>query len=270
MAVSSFAANQRPLTVHEFMKMGSRTRVIAHRGFSGNAPENTLAAIRQAISVGADMVEVDVTVTADGHVILLHDETLDRTTNGKGPPFESSLDDIKKLDAGSWFDPRYEGETVPTLVETLETVKGLILINIEIKAEAVEFGVVRKVAGQIVTQGMLDQVVVSSFSPDALRQMKATNPAIITASLFNKELHIGRDPLEILREVDSQAFNISSKRLTVAMVERCHRQMIPVAVYTVNEPEEMRRVMGMGVDAIFTDYPDQMLEIVAELQGPPP
>jgi glycerophosphoryl diester phosphodiesterase len=70
--------------------------------------------------------------------------------------------------------------------------------------------------------------------------------------------------------VDSQAFNISSKRLTVAMVERCHRQMIPVAVYTVNEPEEMRRVMGMGVDAIFTDYPDQMLEIVAELQGPPP
>jgi glycerophosphoryl diester phosphodiesterase len=254
----------RPATIEAFMKLDSPTRVIAHRGFSGHAPENTLVAIRQAIEVGADMVEIDVTVTSDGHVILLHDETLDRTTDGQGLPTEKTLDEIRRLDAGSWFGPDYAGEKIPTLSEALETVKDRILINIEIKSEAVEHEVVPKVAALIVEHGMLDRVVVSSFSPEALRLMKITDPAVITATLFNKELHTDRDPLEIIMEVGSHGFNISGKRLTAEMVERCHKHGIPVAVYTVNEPSEMRRLMELGVDAVFTDYPDQMLEVVEE------
>jgi glycerophosphoryl diester phosphodiesterase len=254
----------RPATIEAFMKLDSPTRVIAHRGFSGHAPENTLVAIRQAIEVGADMVEIDVTVTSDGHVILLHDETLDRTTDGQGLPTEKTLDEIRRLDAGSWFGPDYAGEKIPTLSEALETVKDRILINIEIKSEALEHGVVPKVAALIVEHGMLDRVVVSSFSPEALRLMKITDPAVITATLFNKELHTDRDPLEIIMEVGSHGFNISGKRLTAEMVERCHKHGIPVAVYTVNEPSEMRRLMELGVDAVFTDYPDQMLEVVEE------
>ena len=130
--------------------------------------------------------------------------------------------------------------------------------------KAREHGVVPKVATLIVEHRMLDRVVVSSFSPEALQLMKTTDPAVITATLFNKELHTDRDPLEIIMEVGSRGFNISGKRLTVEMVERCHKHGIPVAVYTVNEPSEMRRLMELGVDAVFTDHPDQMLEVVEE------
>jgi len=261
----AFAADdQRPTTIEAFMNLDSPTRIIAHRGFSGQAPENTLVAIRQAIEVGADMVEVDVTLTADGHVICLHDETLNRTTNGQGLPTDHTLEAIRRLDAGSWFSPDYAGEKIPTLAEVLETVKGRILINVEIKSEAVEHDVVPKVAALIAEHEMLDSVVVSSFSPEALRQMKISDPTVITATLFNKELHTGRDPLEIMLEVGSRGFNISSKRVTPEMIERCHRHGIPVAVYTVNEPSDMRRMIEMGVDAVFTDHPDLMIEVVAE------
>jgi len=256
--------DHRPTTIEEFNKLDSPTRVIAHRGFSARAPENTLTAIRQAIEVGADMVEVDVTMTADGHVVCLHDETLDRTTDGQGLPTDLTLEAIQKLDAGSWFAPGYAGERIPTLTEVFETVKDRILINVEIKPEAVEHDVVPKVAAIIVEHEMLDSVVVSSFSPEALRRMKTTDPAVITATLFNKEVHTDRDPLEIVLEVGSRGFNISSKRVTPKMIERCHRHGIPVAVYTVNEAPDMRRLIEMGVDAVFSDYPDRMLEVVAE------
>ena len=243
-------------------------RVIAHRGCSGRAPENTLAAIRQAIDVGADMVEIDVTMTADGHVILLHDETLDRTTDGVGAPTDMTLDEIRRLDAGSWFGPEYAGERIPTLAEAFETVKGRVLMNVEIKTEAVAHGVVPKVAAAINEHEMIDQVVVSSFSPEALRLMKITDPAIVTASLFNKELHTGRDPLEIIQEVGSRGFNIAAKRVTEAMVERCRNHGFPVAVYTVNEPAELRRLKDMGVNAVFTDHPDLMIEVLARGASP--
>jgi len=249
------------------MEIDGSIRVIAHRGFSGQAPENTQVAIRRAIDVGADMVEVDVTMTADGHVILLHDETLDRTTDGKGPPTAMTLAEVRALDAGSWFAPDFAGEKIPTLVDALESVKDRILINIEIKSEAVEHGVVPKVAALIVEHGMVDQVVVSSFSPEALRRMKVTEPAVVTASLFNKKIHTGRDPLEIIQEVGSRGFNISGKRLTAAMVDRCHRRQIPVAVYTINKASVMHRLMAMGVDAVFTDHPDRMREVVADSES---
>ncbi len=264
LATGAFAAGgEGPATIEAFMKTNSPTRVIAHRGFSSRAPENTLAAVRQAIDVGAHMVEVDVTVTADGQVICLHDETLDRTSDGSGAATDMNLAEIRQLDAGSWFAPEYQGEKIPTLIEVFDTVKGRILINVEIKPEAVEHGVVQKVAALINEHKMRDSVVVSSFSPEALRLMKTTDPAVITASLFNKDLHTGRDPLEVIQEVGSRGFNISGKRLTPEMLERCHRHEIPVAVYTVNDPTTMRSLMELGVDAVFTDHPDLMLEVVA-------
>jgi glycerophosphoryl diester phosphodiesterase len=261
-------ADDHPSTIEDFMDTDAPIRVIAHRGCSGRAPENTLVAIRQAIEVGADMVEIDVTMTADGHVILLHDETLDRTTDGAGPPTVMTLDEIRRLDAGSWFAPEYAGERIPTLAEAFETVKGRVLMNVEIKAEAVAHGVVPKVAAAIDEYGMIDQVVVSSFSPEALRLMKITDPTVVTASLFNKELHTSRDPLEIVQEVGSRGLNISARRVTEAMVERCRSHGFPVAVYTVNEPAELRRLKDIGVNAVFTDYPDLMLEALAEGPGP--
>jgi glycerophosphoryl diester phosphodiesterase len=258
-------AADQPTTVPEFMTLGERTRVIAHRGFSAEAPENTLAAVRRAIEIGADMVELDVTMTADGNVICLHDETLDRTTDGRGPATERTLAEIRRLDAGSWFSAEFAGEPVPTLAETLDVVDGRILLNIEIKPEAVPHGVVGAVADLVRGRRMVDRVVVSSFAPEALRRMKLAAPEIATVSLFNDELHDGRDPLEVVLEVGSRGLNISAKRVTPELVERCHRHGLPVGVYTVNRTQPMRRLIRLGVHAIFTDRPDRVREVVRAL-----
>lgn len=252
---------ERPVTVAEFMVVNGGTRVIAHRGFSARAPENTLAAVRLAIDAGADMVEVDVTGTSDGHVICLHDETLDRTTDGRGRATARTLNEIRRLDAGSWFSPRFANERVPTLGEVLEFAQGDILVNIEIKPEAVPHGVADAVAALIHDRHMGGSVVVSSFSPDALRRIKVADPEIVTISLFNPELHDGLDPLEIVQEVGARGLNISSDRVTRELIERCHRHGFPVGVYTVNRKRKMRRLVAMGVDAVFSDHPARMIEV---------
>jgi glycerophosphoryl diester phosphodiesterase len=251
------------------MTIPSPTRVIAHRGFSGRAPENTLAAIRDAITIGADMVEVDVTMTADGQVIILHDETLDRTTDGHGPATGQTVDEIRRLDAGSWFGPEHRGERVPTLAEGLESVRGRILVNIEIKPEAVERGIVAEVAALIVEHSMHDQVVVSSFSPEALRRIKIADPDVFTVSLFNDDFHDAMDPLEIVQQVGARGLSISKDRVTPEIIERCHRHGIPVGVYTVNKRRHMRRLIDIGVHAIFTDHPDRLIEVLAERDAVP-
>jgi glycerophosphoryl diester phosphodiesterase len=118
------AAANRFADIVEFLELGGRTRVIAHRGFSGVAPENTLVAIRRGIEIGADMAEIDVTLSKDGYVVVIHDETLDRTTNGTGPVSDATLEELQRLDAGSWFAPEFAGEKIPTLGEVLDLVRG--------------------------------------------------------------------------------------------------------------------------------------------------
>lgn len=255
-------AGDRPATIEEFYDAETRTRVIAHRGFSSEAPENTLTAVRAAIEVGADMVEIDVTLTADGNVVVIHDETVDRTSNGTGEVFRFSLSEIRELDAGSWFSPAFAGERIPTLDAVLAEVEGRILLNVEIKSEAVGRGVVAKVAAAIRERGMTDQVVVSSFAPTALEQMHGVAPEIRTAVLFNNTLHKGQDPVEIVTGVGASVFNIKRTRLTKKMLRRCHEHDIPVGIYTVNKPRRMRRTVKKGVEAIFTDHPDRLLEIL--------
>lgn len=251
------------------MKLDSRTRVIAHRGFSARAPENTVAALRRAIEIGADMAELDVTVTSDGHVVCLHDETLDRTTDGLGPATDRTLAEIRRLDAGSWFAAEFAGEPVPTLAEVLDVADGRILLNVEIKPEAVPHGVVDAVARLIRDREMVDRVAVSSFAPEALRRMKVIAPEIVTISLFNDDLHDGRDPLEIVMEVGSRGLNMSANRATAELVERCHAHGLPVGVYTVNSKRRMNRMIALGVHALFTDRPDRLIDVLATRSDAP-
>ena len=265
-------AGDRPPTIDAFLDPGGRTWVIAHRGFSGRAPENTVAAIREAIAIGADMAEIDVTLTADERVVVIHDETLQRTTNGSGNVGDYSFDEIRSLDAGSWFAPQFAGEKVPTLGEVLDTTKGRILLNVEIKSEAVDRGISDKVAATIMERGMTDQVVVSSFSPTALEQMHIVAPEIRTAVLYNKEFQRGQDPVEIVRGLGASAFNIRGSRLKAKMLRSCREHGIPVAVYTVDKPKKMKRWVKKKIDAIFTNQPDRLIEVLEEIQvtTPPP
>ena len=255
-------AGDRPSTIDEFYEPGARTRVIAHRGFSGTAPENTLAAVRAAIRIKADMVEIDVTLTTDDHVVVIHDETLDRTTDGTGDVSLFTLAELQRLDAGSWFDSAFARERIPTLDEVLEEVEGRTLLNVEIKSEAVARGVVSEVASAIRAREMIDQVVVSSFSPAALEEMHEVAPEIRTAVLYNSKIHEGLHAVEIVTELGASVFNIKRQRLTRKMLRRCREHDIPVGIYTVNEPHRMRRLVNRGVDAIFTDHPDRLIEVL--------
>jgi len=252
------------MTIDAFLDPGGRTWVIAHRGFSGRAPENTVAALREAIAIGADMAEIDVTLTADERVVVIHDETLQRTTNGHGNVAEHDFDEIRSLDAGSWFAPQFAGEKVPTLGEALDTTMGRILLNVEIKSEAVDRGISDKVAAAIRERGMTKQVIVSSFSPTALEQMHAVAPEIRTAVLYNPELQRGEDPVEIVRGLGASVFNIRGSRLKAKMLRSCREHGIPVGVYTVDKPKKMKRWVKKGIDAIFTNHPDRLIEILEE------
>jgi glycerophosphoryl diester phosphodiesterase len=259
-------ASERPITIDEFLEPGGRVRVIAHRGFSGAAPENTLAAIRAAIEIGADMAEIDVTLSADGRVVVIHDDTVDRTTDGRGAVSGHTLAELQRLDAGAWYAPQFAGERLPTLDEVLAEVEGRILLNVEIKAEAVERGIVRTVAAIVRDRGMNDTVIVSSFSPAALEQMRDIAPEIRTGVLFNPEFHQGLDAADIVTGLGASAFNIKRARLTRAMSRQCRDAGIPVAVYTVNSPRRLRRLIKRGVHAVFTDHPDRMVAVRDEAQ----
>ena len=218
--------------------------------------------MRAAIKVGADMVEIDVTLTSDGHIVVIHDETLDRTTDGSGEVFQFTLAELHDLDAGSWFDPSFAGEAIPTLDQVLDQVEGRILLNIEIKSEAVSRGVVSRVAAAIRDHGMIDGVVVSSFSPTALQEMHSVAPDIRTAVLYNTKFHQGQDAVEIVTDLGASVFNIKRQRLTKEMLRRCREHDIPVGIYTVNKPRRMRRLVKKGINAIFTDHPDRLLEVL--------
>ena len=258
----SVFAGDRPATIGEFYEAGAGTRVIAHRGFSGRAPENTLAAIREAILVGADMAEIDVTLSSDGEIVVIHDETLDRTTNGSGEVAQFTLEELRDLDAGSWFDPRFAGERIPTLEEVLEAVDGKILLNIEIKSEAVERGIAAEVVATVERLGMTDRIVISSFSPAALEQVKSVAPDFTTAVLYNSKVHGGLDAVNIVEGLEASVFNIKRTRLTRKMLKRCRENGVPIGIYTVNNPRHMRKLIKKGVAAVFTDHPDTMLDVV--------
>ena len=254
--------------IHEFLALGGRTRVVAHRGFSGVAPENTLVALRRAIDIRSDMAEIDVTLTRDREVILLHDETLRRTTDGRGRALETDLADIQKLDAGSWFDEEFAGERVPTLGEALDLVRGEMLLNIEIKEEAVEDevegGLVDRVLTLVRERDMLDQVMITSFDQRALLQARALDKEVRIVSLFFDKDGPYREPARVLAEVGSSGFNLSKLAVDREAVEACHALGVPVGVYTVNRKRGMRRQIRHGVDAILTDCPDRLWEVLEE------
>jgi glycerophosphoryl diester phosphodiesterase len=254
----------RPQTIEQFLQLNDRVRVIAHRGFSGEAPENTVVAVRAAIKAGADMAEIDVTLTADDQIVCLHDEKVNRTTNGRGRISDLTLSEAQRLDAGFWFSQTFTGERIPTLDAVLEAAKNNILLNIEIKPETVERGITAKVVEAINKHQMQDLVIISSFSPVALAQVHALDPDLHTASLFKRKLHRKIDPGEILREAKSSSLNINRFYLSRRIRERCQELAIPIAAYNANSRRKMEKLIDKGVHSIFTDYPDLLVEVLAE------
>jgi glycerophosphoryl diester phosphodiesterase len=253
------------------------TEIIAHRGLSGLAPENTLAAFRAAIECGADRIELDVHLSKDGVPVVIHDADLDRTTNGAGPVVAATLEELRRLDAGAWFSPRFAGERIPTLEETLELLCGTIGVNVEIKEEAVQRmgpagargeaqdGVEVKVARALARPGRRDSVIVSSFEPLALERLRAIAPEIPLEVLHNDPSHPpGRSELERARELGARALNVWRDELLERpeLVSDARALGLGIKVYTVDEPADLERFLRLGVAGIFTNRPDVLRSLV--------
>jgi glycerophosphoryl diester phosphodiesterase len=233
-----------------------RPILLAHRGDLANAPENTLPSFRQAIQKGADGVELDAKLTADGHVIVIHDSTVDRTTDGTGKVASFTLEAIRKLDAGSWFDAQFAGTTVPLLEEVFETVGRDRLINIELTNYSTpRDGLAQKVCELIKRHNNQAQIIFSSFFPSNLKIAAQLLPEIPRGLLAMPGL-LGLWARSFgFMFGDYQALHPHISNASREQVQRAHRVNRRVHVWTANSPQDVGRLREWGVDGIFTDDP---------------
>ncbi|MBM4277775.1 MAG: glycerophosphodiester phosphodiesterase [Deltaproteobacteria bacterium] len=237
--------------------------VIAHRGFSGGAPENTISAFKKAIEVGSDMIELDVRFSKDGEIVVIHDETLERTTTGKGRVIEKTISELKQLDAGSKFHSSFSGEKIPTLRDVLQLAHRQIPVNIELKMG--DYGrwtildLAERAVGEVEKAGMVDQVIFSSFDPEALQRVLKKNQTVPVAYLYNRFWSF---PQEVTEGRPFPTLNCRKSVLTSENISRAHQEGIRIGVYTLNTEEEMKRFIDLKVDAIITDYPDRLIDLL--------
>ena len=230
--------------------------IFAHRGASAHAPENTLAAFELAIRQDADAIELDATLCADGHVVVFHDNTVDRTTDGTGRVKELTLSALKELDAGCSFDETFCGEGIPTLSEVFESVGSRIFINIELKNYASPTDALpKKVARLVQKHDLAQRILFSSFNPIALRRIKQLMPYVPIGLLALPGLGGAWARSALGRWVPHQTLHPSIQDATPRLVEQQHRQGYKVYVYTVNHPQDIIDFYSWGVDGIFTNNP---------------
>ena len=233
-----------------------RPILLAHRGDKVHAPENTLPAFQQAIQKGADGVELDAKLTADGHVIVLHDSTVDRTTDGKGRVESFTLEAIRKLDAGKWFDPKFSGAKVPLLEEVFETVGRDKIINIELKNLLTpRDGLVLKICELIKRHNNHNQILFSSFYPSNLKVAAQELPEVPRGLLVMPGvLGLWARSFGFMFG-DYQALHSHISSASREQIQRAHRLKRRVHVWTVNKPGEITQFKEWGVDGIITDDP---------------
>lgn len=225
------------------------TWVVAHRGFSGRYPENTMAAFRAAVETGADAVELDVHLSEDGEVVVMHDGRLERTTSGKGELAHLTLDEIRSVDAGSWKSPAFAGERVPTLREVLA--ETALPIMVEIKPEREEL--VRRTVEVITEADAVSRTIIASFSEANLRLAATMLPEC-------ERLALGKPKLERLLDLAHIAgppFNDADGKL----VNDLHRNDRALWAWTVDETKDIERMIRLGADGIISNWPDRVVAV---------
>jgi glycerophosphoryl diester phosphodiesterase len=236
---------------------------IAHRGFSGIAPENTLISFQKAIELKPDGFELDVHLSKDGELIVIHDDTVDRTTNGKGKIKELTLAELKKLDAGSWFAQKYQGEKIPTLTEALDLAKNKTMVMIELKAE----GTAEKSVPLIEQFDMVEQVFVFSFHSEYLKIAKQLNPNLSLLHLFwinpiEKDTLLPHQIINRTLSAYANLIGINGNAVTPRLVDTAHKRGLGLGVYTIEEEKDMRALLELGVDGIVSNRIDRLLKVV--------
>lgn len=249
--------------------MRKKPLVIAHRGCAAHCPENSLAAFRAALAAGADMVEFDVGLSADLRPVILHDATLDRTTDGRGPVAARTLAELRDLDAGAWFAPEFAGERIPLLEEALDLLAGKAKINIEVKPEVLEQVAPEQAAalvlGPVRDRGLLGSVVFSSFAPAVLDALRAAEPAARLGVLADWPQPPAAAAARV-RELAAFSYNPDESHLTPELIAAIHAAgalVLPWARAGRNNEGTMRRVLALGADGFFADDPGLLARLLA-------
>jgi glycerophosphoryl diester phosphodiesterase len=243
---------------------GGWPRIIGHRGAALSAPENTLAGFCMAAALDVAWVEFDVRLTRDGRCILLHDDTLDRTTSGSGAAAALSFEEIRRFDAGGWFGADFAGQRVPSLEETIELLAELKLgAVIELKPHAGAEAATGRAAAAVIAErwpAHLPPPMVSSFKPPALAAARQTAPQLMRALLVGA---VPRDWRQQLEGLDCAVLQADQRRLDAPTVEVVRSAGVPLFAYTVNLAKRAAELFSWGVNAVFSDCPERVSENIA-------
>ena len=231
--------------------------VIAHRGAAGKAPENTSASIRQAIKDGADWVEIDVQETVDGEVVVIHDSDFMKLAGVDTKVWDGTLKQLKEIDVGSWFDPKFSAERVPTLAETLEEVRGKSSLLIELKYYGHDQQLEQRVVDIVEKAGMVDDVAIMSLKYEGIKKIRELRPDWVIGLLSSKA--IGN-----LSDLDLDFLAVNMGMATSGFIRRTHSAGKQVFVWTVNDQVSMSRMMSLGIDGIITDEPELARNVLFE------
>jgi glycerophosphoryl diester phosphodiesterase len=230
--------------------------IFAHRGASSHAPENTLAAFQLAIEQGATAIELDVQLTADQEVVVFHDLTLDRTTNGHGKLKEHNLSDLKRLNASLGFEPAYQNERIPTLADVFDKLPRDIFINIELKNLNSPFDPLPEItAGLISGFHSEERVLISSFNPAALRKFQRSLPGIPCGRLLYSTGMIRLYELLPFLSAKFQSIHLPYSILSRSTIRTFQERGLKVFAYTLNHPQDIINAVSLGIDGFFTDDP---------------
>jgi glycerophosphoryl diester phosphodiesterase len=239
----------------------TKPTVIAHRGFSASAPENTLPAFQSAIDAGADMIEFDIRLTRDKQFVVIHDATLERTTNGRGIVENHTLSELQTLDAGSWFGREFTGTVLPSLSETLDLCRNRILVNIEVKTEIQDDLCLDRLADLVGTQvealRATRSVVISTYTRRIITSLRDKQEHLTTA-LLSDQPSTNEAITKLACVSGATALHIQHRLASSSLVERAQQAGLLSAVHTINETTDMEELIELGVDALFTDQPDRM------------
>ncbi|SNX52716.1 glycerophosphodiester phosphodiesterase [Thermoanaerobacterium sp. RBIITD] len=238
----------------------SETLVIAHRGDSKNAPENTIASFKRAIEMGADGIEFDVQLSKDGQLVVIHDERVDRTTDGIGYVKDYTLSELKRLNAGIKFNKKFSNERIPTLPEVFELVGNKrMVLNIEIKNGIVIYpGIEEKLVNSISDYNFQDRVVISSFNHYSVRDVKELEPKLKIGLLYECGLV---EPWHIANRIHAYSLHPFYFNIIPEVVEGCKKNNVKLFPWTVDSPADMERMLKMGIDAIITNDPQQLIDL---------
>ncbi|WP_027084686.1 glycerophosphodiester phosphodiesterase [Cohnella panacarvi] len=245
---------------------------IAHRGASGYAPENTLSAFRMAVRMEADFIEIDLQLTKDGEIVIMHDGSVNRTTNGRGEIRRMTLADVKALDAGSWFNSEnpmyareeYAGEKVPTLRELFETFGNRTNYLLETKSPSDNPGLEEKMWALVEQYGLADRVAVQSFSRKSLKKLRKLAPGVTRYQLiwYNHSSTITREKLNEIKKY-ANGIGVTYNNINEDYVRKTKAAGLSVIPYTINDPSRMDRAVRWEVDGIHTDYPDRLRKLLS-------